>query len=77
MVAFCYCLKSLPEIKVKCFGLFPLAEEISKHYIIYSFLWLLVLLVKTYNEKEHAEQGKLFEEKMSSKKRKGATSCIQ
>ena len=30
VAAFCSCLKSLPEDKVKSFELIPLAEEISK-----------------------------------------------
>ena len=30
VAAFCPCLKSLPEAKMKSFGLIPLAEEISK-----------------------------------------------
>ena len=30
VAAFCPCLKSLPEAKVKRFGLIPLAKEISK-----------------------------------------------
>ena len=30
VAAFCPCPKSLPEAKVKSFGLIPLAEEISK-----------------------------------------------
>ena len=52
--------KSLPEAKVKSFVFFPLAEEISKQPSIDSVMWLLVLtLMKIYNEKEKAEQGKI------------------
>ena len=51
----CPCLKSLPEAKVKRFGLILLAEEISKQPIIASVVWLLVFtLVEIYNEKEQA-----------------------
>ena len=38
--AFCPCPKSLPEAKVKSFGLIPLAEEISKQPSIDSVVWL-------------------------------------
>ena len=74
VAAFCPCLKSLPEAKVKRFGLIPLAEKIiSKQSSINSVLWLLVItLLKIYNGKEQAEQGKLqyvqFEEKSGTKK---------
>jgi hypothetical protein len=40
MADFCPCLKSLPEAKMKHFGLIPLTEEISKHPSIDSVLWL-------------------------------------
>lgn len=52
---------------MKSFGLIPLAEEISKQPSIDSAVWLLVLtLMKIYNEKEQAEQGKIFGEKMNT-----------
>lgn len=55
LAAFYPCPKSLPKVKVKSFGLIPLAKEISKHSVV----WLLVLtLMKIYNEKEQAEQEK-------------------
>ena len=55
VAAFCPCLKSLPEAKVKSFGLIPLAEKISKQPRIVFVMWLLVVtLVKIYNEKEQA-----------------------
>ena len=41
--AFCPCLKSLPEAKMKSFGLIPLAEEISKQPSLDSAVWLQVL----------------------------------
>ena len=43
VAAFCPCPKSLPEAKVKSFGLILLAEEISKQPSIDSVMWLLVL----------------------------------
>ena len=59
LAAFCFCLKSLSEAKVKRFGLILLAEEISKQLNIDSAVWLLlVTFVKIYNEKEQAEKGK-------------------
>ena len=55
VAAFCPCPKSLPEAKVKSFGLILLAEEISKQFK--TVVWLLVLtFMKIYNEKEQAEQ---------------------
>lgn len=67
VAAFCPCLKGLPKAKVKSFELIPLAEEISKQPSIDSAVWLLVLtLMKIYNEKEQAEQGKIFGEKMNT-----------
>ena len=57
---FCPCPKSLPKHKVKSLGLISLTEEISKQPSIDSMLWLLVFtLIKTYNEKEQAEQIKV------------------
>ena len=51
---------------MKSFGLIALAEEITKHPSVDSVVWsLVVALMKMYNEKEHAEQGKIFEEKRS------------
>lgn len=45
---------------MKRFGLIALAEEMSKQPSIESVVWLLVLiLMKIYNEREHAEHGKL------------------
>ena len=78
VASFCPCPKSLPEAKVKSFGLIPLAEEISKQPSIDSVMWLLVLtLIEIYKEKEQAEQGKIFEEKRSTRKWNGAKSCVQ
>ena len=54
VVAFCPCLKSLPEAKVKSFGLIPLAEEISKQYRLFHVV-ISVTLMKIYNEKEQTE----------------------
>ena len=42
VAAFGPCLKSLPEAKVKSFGLILLVEEISKQPSIDSVVWLLV-----------------------------------
>ena len=39
VAAFCPYWKSLPEAKVKRFGLIPLAEEISKQPSIDSVMW--------------------------------------
>ena len=68
--------------KVKSFGLIPSAEEIPKQPGIDSVVGLLVVsLMKIYNEKEQAEQGKLqnvnFEEKKSTRKWNGAKSCVR
>ena len=68
--------------KVKSFGLISSAEEIPKQPGIDSVVGLLVVsLMKIYNEKEQAEQGKLqnvnFEEKKSTRKWNGAKSCVQ
>ena len=58
VAAFCPCLNSLPEAKVKSFGLIMLAEEISKHPSIDSGVWLLVfMLTKIYNDKKQADHG--------------------
>ena len=67
---------------MKNFGLIPFAEEISKQSNIISVMWILVVtLMKIYNEKEQAEQGKLqnvkFEEERSTRKWNTAKSCIQ
>ena len=67
---------------MKSFGLIPLAEEISKQPSIDSVVWLLVVtLMKIYNEKEQAEQGKLqnvkFEEKRNPSKWHRDKSCVQ
>ena len=43
MAAFCPFLKSLPEAKVKSFGLISLSEEISKQPIRDCVMWLLVI----------------------------------
>ena len=43
VVAFYPCPKSLPEAKVKSFGLISLAEEISKQSSKDSVMWILVL----------------------------------
>ena len=45
MWIFCFCLKSLPEAKLKSFGLILLAEEISKQPTFDSEVWLLVFTV--------------------------------
>ena len=78
VVAFCPCLKILPEAKVKSFRLISLAEEISKHPNIDSVVWILaVTLMKFYNEEEQAEQRKLFEERHGSRKWTGEKSSVQ
>ena len=60
VVAFCSCLKSLPDPKVKRCGLIPLSEEISGQPSTDSVVWLLVsMLIRIYNEKEQAKQGKI------------------
>ena len=52
VVAFCSSPKSLPEAKVKSFGLISSAEEISKQSSIDSVRWILVLtLMKIHNKK--------------------------
>ena len=82
VAAFYPCPKSLPEAEVKSFGLIPLAEEMSKHPGIDSVMCLLVVaLIKIYNEKGKAEQGKL--QNIKSKKKgftknwHGAKACVQ
>lgn len=51
--------QSLPETKVKIFGLITLVEEILKQPSTHSVVWLLlVTLIQIYNEKVQAEQGK-------------------
>lgn len=66
MAAICPCLKSLPDFKVKSFGLITLVEEISKQPSIDSVSWLQVLmLMKIYNKKKQAEQGKYLWRKRS------------
>ena len=77
VAAFCSCLKTLPEAKVKRFELILLAEEISEQPSIeYSFVWLLVvILMKIYNEEE--QENVKFEEKRSTRKQNGVKSCIQ
>ena len=53
------CLKGLPEVKVKIFGLNELAKEISKQFSIDCHVWLLMaILIKICNKKEQDEQGK-------------------
>lgn len=55
-----FCLESLPEFKVKSFGLIPSAEEISKQPSRDSVVWFLELtLLNIYNEKEQAEEIKV------------------
>ena len=69
VAAFCPCPKNLPEAKVKSFELNPLAEVSKQPSIDSSIVWLLVLtLRKIYNEKEQTKQGKVFEEKRSTRK---------
>lgn len=58
-MTFYTCPKSLPEAKVKGFGLIPLAKEISKQPSIGSVVWLVLILMKTYNEKEQGEKVKI------------------
>jgi hypothetical protein len=56
VAAFHICSKSLPEDKLKCFGLMTLAEKISKQPIIDYIVGLLVArLMQVYNEKEQTE----------------------
>ena len=51
VAAFCLCLKSLPEAKVKRFGLIPLAKKILKQPSVLSVVWLLIVtLLRIYNE---------------------------
>lgn len=45
---FCPYPKSLPEGKVKSFGLTPLAEEITRQPSIESVMWLLVFMLKRF-----------------------------
>ena len=55
--AFCSCLKSLPEAKLKSFGLIVFAEEISRQPSVDCVVWLLVAsLMQIFNVKEQAEQ---------------------
>ena len=82
LAVFCPCMKSLPKATVKNFGLIPLPEEISKQPGIDSVMCLLVVaLIKIYNEKGKAEQGKL--QNIKSKKKgltknwHGAKACVQ
>jgi hypothetical protein len=59
VAASCPCLKSLPEVKLKTFGLIMLAAEISRQPNMDSVMWLLVFtIMQIYNEPEQAEQGK-------------------
>ena len=52
LIAFCFCLKDLPEARMQSFRLILLAEEISRQLSIDSVTWLLVLtLMKIYQEK--------------------------
>ena len=81
LAAFCPCL-SLPETKVKSFRLIMLAEGISKQPCIDSIMgFLVVTLMKIYNEKEQTEQSKLqnvkFEEKRGTRKWNGTKSYVQ
>ena len=45
VVTICPCLKSLPEAKMKRFGLILLAEELSKQPSIDCVMWLLAFMV--------------------------------
>ena len=64
--------ENLPKAKVKSFILILLVEEISKQASIDSAVWILVVtLMKAYDGKE---QGKIFEEKKSTRKCNGAKS---
>jgi hypothetical protein len=42
VAAFCPCLKSLPEAKVKRLGLIPLTKEVSETLSIDFVLWLIL-----------------------------------
>ena len=78
VTAFCPCLKSLPEAKVKSFGLISLAEEISKQPSIDFVMGLLVLtLMKIHNKKEQTEQEKYVKRKRSTRKRSRAKFSFQ
>jgi len=72
--SFCSCLKSLPEAKLKkSFGLITkLAEKISEQPSIDSVVWLLMFtLMKIYNEKEQAGQGKIQNVQLEGKGGRG------
>lgn len=54
VAAFHICSKSLPEDKLKCFGLMTLAEKISKQTNTDSVMWLVVVTLRQmqiHNEK--------------------------
>ena len=56
VAAFCPCLKSLPEAKLKSYGLTALAEDISKQPSIACVAWLLkASLMQIYTEKRLKE----------------------
>ena len=76
VAAFCPCPKSLPEAKLKSFGLIAFAEEISKELSVNSVLWLAVArLGQICNEKEQAEQRK-FKRNMHIWRRKGEPGSV-
>ena len=50
--------QNLPEAKLKSFGLKALVEEISRQPSIDYSHGLVVTLIKIFNEKEQAEEGK-------------------
>lgn len=56
VTGFCPCLKSLPEIKVKRFGLILLIDEISEQCSIDSVMYLLMcMFIKIYNKMEPSQ----------------------
>ena len=66
--------KSLPEDKLKSFGLMALEKEISQQHSIYSVMQLLVVsLMQIYNEKEQTRQGK---HKVCSLRENGAPGSV-
>lgn len=71
MYCFLHFLRSLPEAKLKSFGLISLAEEISRHPNNDSVTWLLVITLRKICNKK--EQGRQKETQMSSLRGKWGT----
>jgi hypothetical protein len=74
--------KSLPEAKVKSFGLIPLRKEISEQpNIDYPVILLVFNVIKIYNKKDQAQQEKYKMQcsggKGGSRKWNRAESCVQ